>query len=372
MSSNSAILEFPDAFKTHLIQSPPTSSETSKDEAMKFLELMLTMRRMEITCDNEYKARAIRGFCHLYDGQEAVAVGINAALEKADSIITSYRCHCYALTRGGSVESVLSELFGFYQGASHGKGGSMHFYNKQHNFYGGSGIVGAQVPCGVGLAFANKYVAKPGEKMNVALSIFGDGAANQGQVFEASNMAKLWDLPAIFVIENNQYGMGTAVSRSSSNQKYYTMGNHIPGIKVDGMNVFAVKEAMKFAKEFAGTGNGPIFIEMNTYRYHGHSMSDPGITYRSREEINKMRQTRDPIELLKTLMVEKQLASADELKEIEKKVRNEVMEATERAKAGKEPGPEELFTDIYADENGNTQYPSVVRMPDRINSRVFH
>jgi pyruvate dehydrogenase E1 component alpha subunit len=365
-------IQFPDAFKTHLIQSPPTSTEVSKEDALKYLELMLMMRRMEITCDNEYKARAIRGFCHLYDGQEAVAVGIDAALDKADSIITSYRCHCYALTRGSTVEGVLSELFGFFEGSSHGKGGSMHFYNKAHNFYGGSGIVGAQVPCGVGLAFANKYVAKPGEKMNVALSIYGDGAANQGQVFEAANMAKLWDLPSIFVIENNQYGMGTAISRSSSNQQYYTMGNHIPGIKVDGMNVFAVREAMKYAKNFAGSGNGPIFIEMNTYRYHGHSMSDPGITYRSREEINKMRQTRDPIEFMKSMMVEKQLATADECKELERKVRNDVLEATNRAKAGKEPELDELFTNIYADENGKTQYPPVIRMPDRMNSRVFH
>jgi pyruvate dehydrogenase E1 component alpha subunit len=250
---------------------------TSKEELMGFLRQMYTMRRMEITCDTEYKARNIRGFCHLYDGQEAVGMGINAALSKEDSWITSYRCHCTALLRGKTVEEVFAELFGFSNGATKGKGGSMHFYNKSHNFFGGQGIVGAQVPVGAGLAFAAKYKTPAGQKMPIAIACYGDGAANQGQIWEAANMSALWGLPMVFVIENNHYGMGTATNRSSSNEKYFTMGNVIPGIRVNGMNVLAVKQCFEMVKAHCSSGKGPMYVECDTYRYHGHSMSDPGI-----------------------------------------------------------------------------------------------
>jgi pyruvate dehydrogenase E1 component alpha subunit len=222
------------------------------------------------------QARTIRGFCHLYDGQEAIAAGLDASLSLEDSIITSYRCHALALTRGISVEEVFAELFGFSSGATKGKGGSMHFYRKSHNFYGGQGIVGAQVPVGAGLALASKYNTPEGEKMPVALAMYGDGAANQGQIWEAANMAALYKLPLVLVIENNHYGMGTTKERSSSNNDYYTMGNKIPGMRMNGMNVLAVREGMKFVKDYCASGNGPMYVEMDTYRYHGHSMSDPG------------------------------------------------------------------------------------------------
>ena len=303
---------------------------------------------------------------HLYDGQEAVATGIEAAFDPTDSWITSYRCHCVSLLRGGTVASVFGELLGRANGVSQGKGGSMHLYSKQHNFFGGQGIVGAQVPVGTGFAFASKYNTQPGDQMPVAIACFGDGAANQGQVWESANMASLWKLPMIFCVENNQYGMGTSTERSSSNYDYYTMGNHIPGLKIDGMNVLAVKKGMEYVKDFCGSGNGPMYVEMNTYRYHGHSMSDPGTTYRSREEIQQYRQARDPIEYVKKVIVEHDLATQDELKGIEKELRGEVQAALAEAKASPEPDTENLFKDIFVNEQ-----PAFVRMPDYAQSRYF-
>ena len=328
------------------------------------------MRRMEITCDNEYKARNIRGFCHLYDGQEAVATGIEAGFTRDDSWITSYRCHCTMLARGGSVKSILSELFGKQGGVVGGKGGSMHFYSKEENFYGGQGIVGAQVPVGTGLAFANKYNHTGDGLMPLAITMYGDGAANQGQVWEAANMASLWKLPVVFCIENNHYGMGTSSERSSSNNDYYTMGNYIPGLWVDGMDVLAVRECAKFVKQWCGEGKGPIYVEMSTYRYHGHSMSDPGVTYRNRDEISQMRASRDPIESVKKRLIDSGLADADELKALEKEIRKEVVSATKEAKAS--PIPEEAFmySDIYTDGKGNSTLPPFVRTPDYTKSLV--
>jgi len=351
----------------HAIDTAPNDSiEMSKEEMLEHFKLMYTMRRMEITCDNEYKARNIRGFCHLYDGQEAVAAGIQSAFDPEDSWITSYRCHVIALMRGGSVSSVLAELFGNTGGLSKAKGGSMHFYSKEHNFFGGQGIVGAQVPVGTGLAFANKYNAKPGEKMNVAIACYGDGAANQGQVWESANMASLWKLPMIYCIENNQYGMGTSIDRHSSHSDYYKMGNHIPGIRIDGMNVLAVKEGMRFVKEYCGSGNGPMYVEMMTYRYHGHSMSDPGTTYRNREEIAQTRSTRDPLEFIKKTMVDAGYAEPEELKAIEKKIRKDVQSEVLKAKEFPKPKLEELFDYVYAAElNGEKQeIQDFIRMPD--------
>lgn len=330
------------------------------------------MRRMEITCDTEYKARNIRGFCHLYDGQEAVATGMQAALTNEDAWITSYRCHCVAYLRGCSVEQVIGELFGFQLGATKGKGGSMHFYNKKNNFYGGQGIVGAQVPVGAGLAFANKYNAKPGEKMHVAVAGYGDGAANQGQIWESANMAKLWNLPLILYIENNHYGMGTSTKRHSCNDDYYTMGGRvIPGIRINGMNILAVKQGMAMVKEYCATGNGPMYVEFDTYRYHGHSMSDPGTTYRTREEVGGIRQAKDPIEYVKRLMVDFNMATADDLKAIEKDLRADVDKALAIAKTGAFAPIEEAWKDIYSSPNGTNEYPPFLRLPDYKKSLKF-
>ena len=328
---------------------------------------MYTMRRMEISCDNEYKARNIRGFCHLYDGQEAVATGIQHALSPDDSWITSYRCHCVALARGGSVQGVVGELFGVLEGQTKGKGGSMHFYNKKHNFYGGQGIVGAQVPVGSGLAFANKYNAKPGEPMNVAIACYGDGAANQGQIWEAANMSALWKLPMMFVIENNHYGMGTSIDRHSFLNDYYKMGNKIPGLRIDGMNVIAVQEGMRFAKEYCGNGNGPLYIEMMTYRYHGHSMSDPGTTYRNREEIAFTRSNRDPLEFVRKIIKEANFMDDSEIKEIEKRIRKDVQQQIMKAKESVRPGIDQLTAHIFATDlepQSPSEYPPHIRMPD--------
>jgi len=362
-------------FETHNFDIAPAESvEATKDELVDIFELMYTMRRMEITCDNEYKARTIRGFCHLYDGQEAVACGIQNALTIDDSWITSYRCHCVALARGGSVSSVIGELFGMIDGYSKAKGGSMHMYNKEHNFYGGAGIVGAQVPIGAGLAFANKYNQKPGEDMNVAIACYGDGAANQGQIWEAANMCNLWNLPMIFCIENNHYGMGTSIERHSSINDYYKMGNAIPGLRIDGMNVLAVREGMRFAKEYCGAGNGPMYVEMMTYRYHGHSMSDPGTTYRNREEIDFTRSTRDPLEFVKRCLMEAEFMTKEEITTTEKRIRKEVQKEVLKAKGFSTPGLEELTKHIYAADltSGNQAYPDFVRMPDFANSKSFN
>lgn len=365
--SSEATFDLTGSFNTYNLDSAPSNEITmSKEELIGHFKLMYTMRRMEITCDNEYKARNIRGFCHLYDGQEAVATGIQAAFDAEDSWITSYRCHCIALARGGSVSTVLAELFGNAGGMTKGKGGSMHFYSKEHNFFGGQGIVGAQVPVGAGLAFANKYNAKPGEDMNVAIACYGDGAANQGQIWESANMASLWKLPMIFCIENNQYGMGTSIDRHSSHSDYYKMGNHIPGIRIDGMNVLAVKEGMRFVKEFCGSGNGPMYVEMMTYRYHGHSMSDPGTTYRNREEIAMTRSTRDPLEFVKKTMIDAGFADAEEIKGMEKAIRKEVQEEVMKAKEFPQVKSEDLFDYVYAKDLTayNQEMPSHIRMPD--------
>jgi len=375
MSSETATFDLTGSFETHNLETAPNDSiEMTKEELISHFETMYTMRRMEITCDNEYKSRAIRGFCHLYDGQEAVATGINAAFDPEDSWITSYRCHCIALLRGESVETVLAELFGNVGGSTQGKGGSMHFYNKEHNFFGGQGIVGAQVPVGLGLAFANHYNATPGKPMQVAIAAYGDGAANQGQIWESANMASLWKLPMIFCIENNGYGMGTSIERHSSHSDYYKMGNHIPGVRMDGMNVLAVKEGMRFVKEFCGSGNGPMYVEMMTYRYHGHSMSDPGTTYRSRDEIAMTRSTRDPLEFVKRTLVDAGFASAEDLKETEKRIRKDVAAQVKKAKASAKPTVEpHLFENVYTSGGGNQQnaFPPHIRMPDFAKSKNY-
>ncbi|XP_031386302.1 pyruvate dehydrogenase E1 component subunit alpha-2, mitochondrial-like [Punica granatum] len=329
-------------FTSHRCEPPCRSVETTPQELVSFFQDMAKMRRMEIAADSLYKAKLIRGFCHLYDGQEAVAIGMEAAITKKDCIITAYRDHCIFVGRGGTLLEVFAELMGRRDGCSRGKGGSMHFYKKEAGFYGGHGIVGAQIPLGCGLAFAQKY----SKDENVTFAMYGDGAANQGQLFEALNMAALWDLPAILVCENNHYGMGTAEWRASKSPAYYKRGDYVPGLKVDGMDALAVKQACKFAKEHA-LKNGPIILEMDTYRYHGHSMSDPGSTYRTRDEISGVRQERDPVERIRKLLMSLELATEKELKDIEKQVRKEVDEAIAQAKESPMPDPSELFTNVY-------------------------
>lgn len=330
-------------YSVHKIEPPSRKVDITVGELARLYNLMYKMRRMEVASDMQYKAKLIRGFCHLYDGQEAVLAGIEASLTQQDSIITSYRDHCHHLTRGGSVAEVMAELFGRATGATKGLGGSMHMYRRKSNFYGGNGIVGAQIPLGAGIALAHKYKKEP----NVCVTMYGDGAANQGQKYEALNMAGLWNIPVIFVCENNHYGMGTAEWRAAKSPLYYTRGDYIPGIKADGMDVLAVRQVVAFAKKHA-LENGPIVLELDTYRYHGHSMSDPGSTYRTRDEINSMRQQRDPVERVKKLLVENGYP-AEELKRVEREVKQEVDSAVEAAKQAPIPPLDWLYRNVYVD-----------------------
>ncbi|WBW73144.1 pyruvate dehydrogenase e1 component alpha subunit Pda1 [Schizosaccharomyces osmophilus] len=330
-------------FEGYKIDIPAMNMEVTRNELMDLYENMVTIRRLELACDGLYKAKKIRGFCHLSVGQEAVAGGMESAITREDSIITSYRCHGFAYTRGLPPRAIVGELMGRQCGASKGKGGSMHIFAP--NFYGGNGIVGAQIPLGAGIGFAQKYLNKP----NVTFALYGDGAANQGQAFEAFNMAKLWGLPVVFTCENNKYGMGTSAERSSAMTEYYKRGQYIPGLRVNGMDALAVKQACKFAKDYTVQNSQPLLMEFVTYRYGGHSMSDPGTTYRTRDEVQQMRAAKDPIEGLKRQLMEWNVANANELKNIEKKVRSFIDAEVKIAEESPFPEPthENLYSDIY-------------------------
>ena len=318
----------------------------SAEELLGYYRDMLLIRRFEEKAGQLYGMGLIGGFCHLYIGQEAVVVGLEAATKEGDKRITSYRDHGHMLACGMDPKGVMAELTGREGGYSKGKGGSMHMFSKEKHFYGGHGIVGAQVPLGAGLAFSDKYRGND----NVTFAYFGDGAANQGQVYETFNMAALWDLPVIFVIENNQYAMGTAQKRSTSTPDLYTRGEAfgISGQTVDGMDVLAVKEASEKAVAHCRAGKGPYILEVKTYRYRGHSMSDPA-KYRTREEVQKMRDERDPIDHVRDLLLTGNHASEDDLKAIDKEIKAIVNESAEFSKQSPEPALEELWTDIYAD-----------------------
>jgi pyruvate dehydrogenase E1 component alpha subunit len=322
------------------------TSNVSKDELLQYYRDMLLIRRFEEKAGQLYGMGLIGGFCHLYIGQEAVVVGLEAATEEGDKRVTSYRDHGHMLACGMNPNGVMAELTGRAGGYSKGKGGSMHMFSKERHFYGGHGIVGAQVPIGAGLAFADKYL---GNK-RVTFTYFGDGAANQGQVYETYNMAELWMLPVIFVIENNQYAMGTSVKRSTKSPSFWQRGEAfgIPGEEVDGMDVLAVRDAGERAVAHCRAGKGPYILEIKTYRYRGHSMSDPA-KYRTREEVQEMREKRDAIEHVRQLLLTGNHATEDDLKAIDKEIKDIVNESADFARESPEPDLEELFTDIYAE-----------------------
>jgi pyruvate dehydrogenase E1 component alpha subunit len=333
---------------THNRERPPEPQrhEASREELLEYYRQMLLIRRFEERAGQLYGLGLIGGFCHLYIGQEAVAVGLQSAMEPGkDSVITGYRDHGHMLAYGIDPRVIMAELTGRAAGISRGKGGSMHMFSVEHKFYGGHGIVGAQVSLGTGLAFKHKYAGDGG----VCLAYFGDGAANQGQVYESFNMAELWKLPMIYVIENNQYAMGTSVNRASAEDQLYRRGEsfRIPGIQVDGMDVLAVRGAATTALDWVRSGKGPILLELKTYRYRGHSMSDPA-KYRSREEVQSVREKSDPIEAVK-----RELGAAgvseDELKKIDNEIKRIVTEAADFAEQSPEPDAAELYTDVLVE-----------------------
>nr|XP_055152167.1 pyruvate dehydrogenase E1 component subunit alpha, testis-specific form, mitochondrial isoform X2 [Symphalangus syndactylus] len=313
-SSNDATFEIKQCDLYLLEEGPPVTTVLTRAEGLKYYRMMLTVRRMELKADQLYKQKFIRGFCHLCDGQEACCVGLEAGINPSDHVITSYRAHGVCYTRGLSVRSILAELTGRRGGCAKGKGGSMHMYTK--NFYGGNGIVGAQ-----------------------------------GPLAEAFNMAALWKLPCVFICENNLYAMGTSTERAAASSDYYKRGNFIPGLKVDGMDVLCVREATKFAADYCRSGKGPILMELQAYRFHGHSMSDPGVSYRTREEIQEVRSKRDPIMILQDRIVSSKLATVEELKEIGTEVRKEIDDAAQFATTDIEPHLEELGHHIYSSDS---------------------
>lgn len=326
---------------------PNSSKENNPELLMQYYRDMLLIRRFEEKAGQLYGMGLIGGFCHLYIGQEAVVVGLQHCLKDGDAVIASYRDHGHMLACGMDANGIMAELTGRTDGFSKGKGGSMHMFSREKHFYGGHGIVGAQVPLGAGLAFAQKYRKTD----NVTLTYFGDGSANQGQVYEAFNMAALWKLPVVFIIENNEYAMGTSTKRASANTEFYKRGEAfgIPSEQVDGMDVLAVREAGERAVAHARAGKGPVLLEVKTYRYRGHSMSDPA-KYRTREEVDQYRETKDPIEGIKKIITDSGYFKEDDFKNVEKEIKEIVNESAEFAKESPEPDEFELYTDVLVGE----------------------
>jgi pyruvate dehydrogenase E1 component alpha subunit len=324
-------------------------SEPQKSDLIGYYRDMLLIRRFEEKAGQLYGMGLIAGFCHLYIGQEAVVVGVQSVLDPDDQVITGYRDHGHMLAAGMTSRGVMAELTGREGGYARGKGGSMHMFSREKNFFGGHGIVGAQVPLGTGLAFSNRYKGTDA----VCVAYFGDGASNQGQVYEAFNMASLWKLPVVYVIENNQYAMGTSIARASAETELFKRGIsfEIPGEEVDGMDVLAVRKAAAQAVQRARDGDGPYILEMKTYRYRGHSMSDPA-KYRTREEVQDVREHRDPIEMLKKKLLDAKQVTEDDLKKIEAEVREVVNDSAEFAQTSPEPDPGELWTDVLVESRG--------------------
>ncbi|MDE2229664.1 MAG: pyruvate dehydrogenase (acetyl-transferring) E1 component subunit alpha [Alphaproteobacteria bacterium] len=324
----------------------PTEAEVSAEKLIDLYRRMLLIRRFEEKAGQMYGMGLIGGFCHLYIGEEAVVTGAMAAVELGDTVITAYRDHGHMLACGMDPKGVMAELTGRRTGYSKGKGGSMHMFSREKNFFGGHGIVGACVPLGTGLGFAHRYRGNS----RVSLTFLGDGAMNQGQVYESFNMAALWKLPVVYIIENNRYGMGTSVSRSSASPNLYGRGEPfgIPGEQIDGMNVLAVMAAVQEAVEHARSGKGPFILEMLTYRYRGHSMSDPA-KYRSKDEVSRMRQEHDPIDQVRKRLVDGGFADENRLKAIDNEVKAQITEAADFAQQSLEPDPSELWTDVYGE-----------------------
>ncbi len=326
--------------------SAPPRADVGPEGKLEFYRQMLLIRRFEEKVGQLYGMGLIGGFCHLYIGQEAVVVGMQAAITPDDAVITTYRDHAHMLACGMDPRGVMAELAGRSDGYSKGKGGSMHMFSPEKNFYGGHGIVGAPVPLGTGIALSFQYR----EMSNVSLTYFGDGASNQGQVYESFNMAQLWALPVVYVIENNQYAMGTAVTRATAQTELFRRGEGfgIPGMQVDGMDVLAVKAAGDKAVAHCRAGKGPIVLEMKTYRYRGHSMSDPA-KYRSREEVSRMRAEHDPIDHLRHILLEDKAADEAQLKDFDREVKAVINDAAEFAQNSPEPDESELYTDVLVE-----------------------
>ncbi|KAF7286067.1 pyruvate dehydrogenase E1 component subunit alpha, mitochondrial-like [Rhynchophorus ferrugineus] len=339
-------------YRLHLLEhGPPTTSELEKERGLKLFQEMDLVRRVENALAGLYREKKIRGFCHLVVGQEAVCVGVHSVMRPQDTIITSYRCHGWAVLKCMDRVGIIAELLGHRSGVARGKGGSMHIYGPQ--FFGGNGIVGAHVPLGVGISMKHKYTNSDA----ISVVLYGDGAANQGQVFESFNMAKLFKLPVLFIVENNYYGLGTASDRSSANPEYYRASSFLPGVRCSGMDILTVIETTKFGFQHILDGKGPIILEMMTYRYFGHSMSDPGTSYRDRNEISQVREKKDCLQHMKHLLMDSKLATEEEIKAIEGKNKELTTRDTEMALKGTETPVEELTADCYK------FYPDKMRLP---------
>lgn len=343
------VLTAPETIEAPVVAEAPAARETEqlypREQLMWWYDQMLMMRRFEERAGMLYGQQKIKGFCHLYIGQEAVAAGIESAMRPTDALITAYRDHAAALARGLSPESIMAELYGKATGCTKGKGGSMHMFSKELNLYGGHGIVGGQIGLGAGIAFAQKYRNDGG----VTVAMFGDGAARQGMLHEAYNLAMLWNLPVVFVVENNQYAMGTSVERTSNVTELYKLGAayEMPSERVDGMNVMTVHEAMSEAIEAAREGGGPTFLEIMTYRFRGHSMSDPQ-KYRTKEELNEYKE-QDPILQLKHHLVENNIATLQELDAIDDDIKRRVDASVDHAENAPWPDASELYTEVYTE-----------------------